>query len=108
LGVAIHDRIVAMGWLSEEYALTSKGETAMSALGIDIASFRALRRRFAFPCLDWSERRSHISGSLGAVLLAQALKRRWVTQDLDSRSLSVTALGRREMRSRFGVDLVPR
>jgi hypothetical protein len=40
---------------------------------------------------------------LGAALLEVALKRKWVTQDLDSRALSVTGLGRREMRTRFGV-----
>ena len=64
-----------------------------------------MRRRFAFGCLDWSERRYHLGGALGAAFLQLALKRRWVTQDLDSRALGVTSLGRREMLTRFGLHV---
>jgi hypothetical protein len=52
----------------------------------------------------WSERRPHLGGALGAALLELALKRRWVEQDLDSRTLEITAAGRREMRARFGLQ----
>jgi len=109
LGVALHDRIKAMGWLSEatgrdsDYALTRSGTQAFANLGIDVESTRALRRRFAYPCVDWSERRPHIGGALGAALLHIAMKRKWVVQDLDSRALAITAVGRREMRLRFGL-----
>ena len=50
-------------------------------------------------------RRPHLGGSLGAALLQTALKRQWVTQDLDSRALALTALGRKEVAGRFGVEL---
>jgi hypothetical protein len=66
---------------------------------------RNLRRRFAYACLDWSERRPHLGGALGAAVLHVALKKRWVTQQLDSRILTVTATGRREMQARFGLTL---
>ncbi|HEY6413684.1 MAG TPA: helix-turn-helix transcriptional regulator [Edaphobacter sp.] len=109
-GVSLHDGMKAMGCLTEEdgdhgYDLTVKGAKTFEALGVELAETRALRRRFAFPCLDWSERRPHLGGALGAALLRVALKRRWVTQDLDSRALAVTGFGRREMLSRFGVQL---
>jgi hypothetical protein len=55
--------------------------------------------------LDWSERRPHVGGALGAAILKAALKRKWVTHDLDSRALGVTSLGRREMLARFGLRL---
>jgi DNA-binding transcriptional ArsR family regulator len=107
LGVSLHDRLRSMGWLSaasdESYDLTPTGIRALEALGIDVEETRMLRRKFAFGCLDWSERRSHLGGALGAVLLKLALKRRWVVQDLDSRALRVTNLGQKEMHSRFGV-----
>jgi len=112
LAVSLHDRFVALKWLSavaaadEGYTLTLQGAKAVQALGIDLAATRALRRRFAFPCVDWSERRPHVGGALGAALLKVAVKKRWVIQDLDSRVLTVTAAGRREMRDRFGVDSV--
>jgi hypothetical protein len=62
-----------------------------------------MRRRFAYACLDWSERRPHLGGALAAAVLKIALKRRWVVQDLDSRALDVTGLGRRELLARFAV-----
>lgn len=104
LGVALHDRLCELSWLSD-YELTPKGTTGLENLGIDLEETRALRRRFAFPCLDWSERRPHIGGALGAAFLNIALKRKWLSQDLDSRALTVTAFGRREMLTRFGVHI---
>jgi DNA-binding transcriptional ArsR family regulator len=109
LGVSLNDRLRAMGWLTadgdESYELTPAGAAAFEALGIDVEETRMLRRRFAFGCLDWSERRSHLGGALGAVLLKLALKKKWVVQDLDSRALRVTSFGRREMGSRFGMEV---
>jgi DNA-binding transcriptional ArsR family regulator len=111
VGVQLHDRFYTLKWLSAAskddtaYELTPTGIKALEALGIDIAATRALRRRFACACLDWSERRPHIGGALGAVLLKLALKKRWVTQDLDSRALAVTRFGKREMLSRFGLQM---
>ena len=73
------------------------------ALGINIEAIRTLRRRFAYACVDWSERRPHVGGAVGAALLNVALKRKWVIQDLDSRALTVTRVGRREMRTHFSL-----
>ena len=98
-----------MSWLAagedESYDLTAAGVRAFEALGVDVEEARALRRRFAFGCLDWSERRSHLGGALGAALLKLALKKKWVLQDLDSRALRVTSVGQREMQSRFGLQV---
>jgi len=105
VGVALHDRFKALGWLSAAYDLTLDGTKAFAALGIDLQAVGTLRRRFAYACLDWSERRPHVGGALAAALLKVALKKRWVTQDLDSRALGVTSLGRREMQARFGLQL---
>ncbi len=110
IAVSLHDRLQALGWLSgskgdNAYDLTQTGTKALAALGIEIAATRTLRRRFAFACLDWSERRPHLGGALGAALLKVALRRRWVTQDLDSRALHITNLGSREMMTRFGVQV---
>jgi DNA-binding transcriptional ArsR family regulator len=109
VGVLLHNRFKTLGWLSKEsgsdngYDLTLDGTKAFEALGIDVAATRTLRRRFAYACLDWSERQPHIGGALGAALLKTVLERKWMIQDLDIRALSVTALGRREMLTRFGL-----
>jgi DNA-binding transcriptional ArsR family regulator len=122
VGVSLHDRFKALRWLTagskpndgdndndknddNAYDLTDLGTKAMERLGIDVGEIRTLRRRFACPCLDWSERRPHMGGALGAALLKVALKRRWVVPELDSRALNVTSSGRREMLARFGLQI---
>ena len=112
LGVSLHDRLKELGWLSScsdgndgAYDLSQNGVEGFETLGIDVAATRMLRRRFAFACLDWSERRSHLGGAIGAALLNLALKRKWVVQEPGSRALCVTSQGRREIRARFGLQL---
>jgi DNA-binding transcriptional ArsR family regulator len=109
LGVRLHDRYFALGWLAERSGdrceLTAAGTKAFAGLGIDIDAARGLRRRFAFACVDWSERRPHLGGALGAAMLNIALERKWVTRELESRALRVTTLGCREFWSRFGVRM---
>jgi len=110
LAVMLHDRFTTQGWLAArsndgEYAydVTPKGTRAFAAIGIDVDATRALRRRFACGCLDWSERRFHLGGALGAALLGVALKRKWFAREIGSRALSMTNTGRNEMLARFGV-----
>jgi DNA-binding transcriptional ArsR family regulator len=114
-GVALHDRFTALHWIAPDakrregredaYSLTNEGAAALVSLGIDIDATRNLRRRFAYACLDWSERRPHLGGALGAAVLDLALRKRWVTRQLDTRILTVTAEGRREMHGRLGLEL---
>ena len=109
LAVALHDRLLETGWLSPgstdaaAYDVTPCGARELGALGIDVDATRALRRRFAYACLDWSERRPHLGGAIGAALLSLSVRRKWVEHELDSRALFVTSLGRRELGKRFGI-----
>jgi hypothetical protein len=115
IGVALHDRLAALHWIAPDttpnssregsYSLTAEGSRALASLGIDVEAALNLRRRFAYACLDWSERRPHLGGALGAAILHLALKKRWITQQLDSRILTLTSTGRREMHARFGLTL---
>ena len=110
LGVSLHDRFKQLKWLSntseDAYELTAEGVKAFESLGVDVEETRKLRRRFAYACLDWSERRPHIGGALGSALLQTALKKKWVTRDLDSRAIRVTNTGRRELLARFGMEIL--
>jgi len=106
-GVALHDRLHAQGWLSGlrsgAYELTAEGAVALESLGLDLAAAQRARRRFACPCLDWSERRPHLGGALGAACLQLALTRGWVRRELDGRALALTPKARREMPELFGL-----
>ena len=108
LGVSLYDVFIERGWIarvrrSDTCDVTDSGTSGLRALGVDLATARASRRRFAFACLDWSERRPHLGGALGAAVLTLLVTRRWVDQDLDSRILRVTAAGRRELRLKFDI-----
>ena len=111
LGVLLHDRFMELRWLKENaasgkpaYELTVNGNKALADLKIDVEGVRNLRRRFAYPCLDWSERQPHIGGALAGAILDAAFKRKWLERDLNSRALEVTKHGKREMRSRLGIQ----
>src|SRR4029079_4195697 len=110
LGVSLHDRFKQLKWLSntseDAYELTADGVKALESFGVDVDETRKLRRRFAYACLDWSERRPHIGGALGSALLQAALKKKWVSRDLDSRAIRVTSIGRREWLARFGMEIL--
>ncbi len=109
VAVALHDHMALQGWLLTDgpddavYELSADGATALEGLGLDVAAVRKTRRRFACACLDWSERRPHVGGALGAALLALMLRQAWLERDLDSRALGVTREGQRQFQRRFGI-----
>ena len=105
IGVALHDHLLSEAWLTPSYDIAPKGARAFEHLGVDIESARQTRRRFAFPCLDWSERRDHLGGALGAALLDLALRRKWLTRDLHTRALTLTPQGRRDLHHHFALEI---
>jgi DNA-binding transcriptional ArsR family regulator len=111
--VLLRERLESLEWLcvgserEDAYDLTPKGAEALTAIGIDIDELRMRRRRFAYACVDWSERRAHVAGALGDALLRFALKRKWFERYLDNRALRVTVLGRRQLQAQFGLQLLP-
>jgi DNA-binding transcriptional ArsR family regulator len=112
VSVLLHSRFKAMGWITGDssskgtgYELSPQGTKALEILGVNTSVTRSSRRRFAYACLDWSERQPHLAGALGAAVLQMILKKKWALQDLDSRALSVTKLGRRELLTRFNIEV---
>lgn len=110
IAVSLHDQFLRFHWIEPQrhnnaYAVTAEGCSSLAALGLDLDHAHAQRRRFAYACLDWSERRPHIGGALGAAVLHLALGRRWVAREYDGRALIVTRLGQREFKARFGLEL---
>jgi len=108
LGVAVTGALVDDGWLDDGdggYAVTAGGERRFAALGIDVVELRRLRRPLTRRCVDWTERRPHVAGSLGAALAARALELGWVARVPHDRALDVTEAGERALRRRLGLDL---
>ena len=106
LGVAITDAMLANGWLESsgrDYRLTEPGERSLRRLGVDVDGARAKRRLFARACLDWSERRPHLAGALGAALVARLFELDWLERSGRPREVRVTAGGEEGLARLFGM-----
>ncbi len=106
LGVAIVDALVARRYavLSEEGgALTARGQRFLSEFGTDLTATSGSRRIFCRACLDWSERRYHVAGLVGAAILTRLVALNWLARQRDSRALRLTPAGRRGLREVFGI-----
>ena len=105
LGVAVTDSMLADGWLDQaSFAPTTRGAGRFSAIGIDLDQLRAGRRSLARGCPDWTERKPHLAGALGASLAGLFLGRGWVTRKASSRGLTVTADGCRTLADIWSIN----
>lgn len=102
LGTGLLALMLRKGWLRDDedepkqLALTPRGTRALTGLGIDVASTQARRRQFACRCLDWSERRDHLGGALGAALAQELQAHRWIERRRHSHEVRITAAGEQE------------
>ncbi|WP_321876696.1 ArsR/SmtB family transcription factor [Paraburkholderia bannensis] len=99
VAVQVFDRLVEGGLLTldgDDLEATEAGAARLAAWGVDLGALRARRRRFACTCLDWSERRAHLGGALGAALLERFTSNGWVERTSRPRVLRITPLGQRE------------
>ncbi|WP_395680200.1 ArsR/SmtB family transcription factor [Inquilinus sp.] len=109
LGVAVTDALVARGVLArgdDAFALTEAGAGWLAAMGIDAAALRDGRRSFARHCIDWSERRPHLAGALGAAIAERFVDRGWIRRDRDSRAVALTEDGRAALTRIFGPEIL--
>jgi DNA-binding transcriptional ArsR family regulator len=90
-----------------QFYLTERGAAWCEGIGLDWRQARKRRRAFAAPCLDWSERRDHLAGALGAAIASYCFERAWLRRVKSSRAVAVTTAGRDAFIHYFGVDLWP-
>lgn len=108
LGVALADALAARGdvVLSEEAGeVTEDGRAFLRAFGLPVEAPGRTRRLFCRPCLDWSERRPHLAGVVGAALCGRCFELGWVERIRDSRVVAITEAGRQGFAEAFGVVL---
>jgi DNA-binding transcriptional ArsR family regulator len=106
LGVAFADRLQARGFVefsTDGGIVTNAGDMFFSELGIDIAAARNGRRAFCRPCIDWSERRPHLAGTIGAALAKHLFESNWIARVRDKRAVTITPKGRLQLERVFGV-----
>ena len=112
LGVALADALVAQGHAEltgDAGIVTDTGVEFLGRIGIDLESI-ALRvkrsgRVLCRPCLDWSERRPHLAGAVGAALCAHSFEKGWIRRSDGTRAVTITPKGQRIFREQFGTQL---
>jgi DNA-binding transcriptional ArsR family regulator len=108
LGVGIADRLIACDCVvlgNEAGEVTDAGAALLTQLGIDLSAARARRRVFCRPCVDWTERRPHIGGAVGAAVANRCFELGWVERVRDSRALTITPAGRRGFMDAFELSV---
>jgi hypothetical protein len=110
LGVDVLAALLQREWLvarGDGYVLSATGERSLVHLGVDVPSARLQRRHFARACLDWTERRPHLAGALGAALCQSVVRAGWVRRRRTGRGLLVTPLGVAQLEEAFGISVTP-
>jgi DNA-binding transcriptional ArsR family regulator len=90
--------------VNQEFQISIKGEKWFESIGINVNNLERTKRHFAKPCLDWTERKYHLAGSLGAALLLQLQKLKWVAPKAKSRIVLLTNEGQNNLRG-FGINI---
>jgi DNA-binding transcriptional ArsR family regulator len=108
LGVQVAGVFLKNKWMiayNDRYELSTAGQRLFESLDIDISATQQQNRKFAYPCLDWSERNHHLAGALGAALLESMIRKDWVRKVKHSREIVITGSGRSELIKRFKMEL---
>jgi DNA-binding transcriptional ArsR family regulator len=108
VGVVMTEALIGQELLRKEngsYLMGPQAAGAFGDFGIDVRRLEDQSRPLLRPCLDWSEQRYHLGGSLGAALTSALLQRRWITGREASRIVTVTEAGQDGLREWLGLDL---
>jgi DNA-binding transcriptional ArsR family regulator len=104
LGVALTDRLCDAGAL-DRATLALLDPAPFAALGVDVAGLARGRRPLIRSCIDWTERRPHLAGALGAAVLATLLDAGWIVRRPRGRAVAVTPRGRAGLQDAIGLDV---
>jgi len=89
----------------KKYSVSNRGKKWFRSVEINIEEVQLQKRSFAYPCLDWSERRHHLAGALGAALLQMMVQEAWLRKSKHSRELFITSKGKSELKKSLNLEL---
>jgi hypothetical protein len=119
-GVGLLDAMLGQGLLAEEkfsgrtdrgdsastrFEVTGTGARTLASFGLNVTEVRRARRHFAGECVDWTQRRGHLNGALGAAITARLFELGWIARGARRRSVVITAAGAQGLADTFGLDL---
>ena len=106
IGVALADSLLAQNIIVEKngiFEISTEGEKWFANFGINLEDAQKQKRIFLKPCLDWSERRNHIAGSIGSLLLNKMITEDWLRRNKNSRAVTITGKGEKELLKYFKI-----
>ena len=108
-GVELLDALLRAGVLNGNgsgadvaYEVTAEGAERLAGFGVDVVQVRRSRRRFAGACLDWTQRRPHLNGALGAAVTGRLLELGWIERGPSRRAVKITGPGQDGLAATFG------
>ena len=116
LGVSIFDSLVNSsaiiydnplvdtGYFSKDITLGINADKIFKAFGVDLATITITNRKFAYACLDWTERRPHLAGTLGAAVCDSLMKQKWLDRNNEKRVIIITELGQKNLKEIINLD----
>ncbi len=108
LAIELVDAMTTAGLITlvgDQFELTERGVSWFVQLGIDVSRLQAARRSFARACLDWSERRPHLAGAVGAALAGRLLELDWIERAPQGRAVKPTRAGRAHLKTALGIEV---
>jgi DNA-binding transcriptional ArsR family regulator len=111
LAVDLFERWISLHvlrWRGPAVCLTDSGERFLTECGIDVATLACRKRPLCRTCIDWSERRRHLGGSIGAAILSHAVAMRWAVRDSASRAVNFSAAGESSFVAWYAAKRSPR
>lgn len=109
VGVRVTDQLVDLHFLTrkgdKDFELTNIGSKFLADNGVDVSELKTRKRSFSRGCIDGSEKKPHLAGSVGAAFLELMFQKQWIERRGDSRIIGVTSRGRREMREEWKLEI---
>lgn len=102
-GAFIKKKIIEVA--GKKYDVSGFGNNWFRSAGINVDEIKLQKRSFAYPCLDWTERKHHLAGALGAALLQMMLKADWIRRVKHSREIILTSKGKTELKKRLDLEI---
>ncbi len=108
IGVEITNSLIKKGIIEaagNKYDVSSFGNSWFKSVGINVNEIKLQKRLFAYPCLDWSEKKHHLAGALGASFLQMMLDEDWIRRIKNSREIIITSKGKIELKRRVNLEI---
>lgn len=85
-------------YFSKEISLGINADRTFEAFGVDLSNIASSHRKYAYACLDWTEKKPHLAGTLGAAIYHSMTEQKWIARHEEKRFITITELGKKALK----------